>query len=77
MTVFGERRRCGTGAGMTVLVRWQKTKKEKAYTEVAESTEFTEKRNPGPRHTLRAWGNQKKQRGISFSADSARNDGSS
>jgi hypothetical protein len=31
-------------------------RQEKAYAEVTENTEFTEKRNPRPRHTLRAWG---------------------
>src|SRR5208282_862813 len=33
------------------------SEKRKTYAEVTEDTEFAEKRNPRPRHRLRAWGN--------------------
>src|SRR5208282_1109225 len=39
-----------TAVRMIVWVVRQKTKKENAYTEAAESTEFTEKKNPSPKH---------------------------
>jgi len=43
------RERRGTSVGMTDFGGATKYKERKAYTEIAESTEFTEKRNPRPR----------------------------